>query len=80
MQTRIGINANDVWQAAEMKGVTLTHDETCQIRDIARREVKLSVVAEIDAALFAVVGARPQGNQPGLFDEKGNLRWQKKKS
>jgi len=66
MQARIGINANDVWQAAAIKGVLLTHQETCQIRDIAAMEVELSVAVEIDRALFSVVGARPQGNQPEL--------------
>ena len=72
MNTWININANDVWQAAALKGLTLTHRETCQIREIVAKETALSVAAEIDRALFAVVGARPQGNQPGLFDERGN--------
>ena len=72
MLSQLRINANDVWQAAARKGVMLTHAETCQIRRIAARRVNECVLTEIEAALFAVVGARACGNQLGLFDERGN--------
>lgn len=72
MLSQLSINANDVWQAADRKHIALTHTETCQIRDIAAQRVNEGVLAEIEAALFAVVSARPNGNQPGLFDERGN--------
>lgn len=70
MLSQCRINSNDIWQAPAMKGLTLTHVETCAIRDIAAREVNDGVWTQIERAVFAVVGAREQGQQPGLFDGK----------